>query len=479
MPFNNVRGRFGGVAVRRSLIVPSSSFTPGVLCVACGAAPVLCALIAPGLGLNPVLAAGAGAMLTGGVALTLLSRRRARGGELRQALEQLEPGTPPAPDESLADALARAARAARQRLAGAEELEATLRAVLDGVPSPVLATDTSGIVLVVNQAASEFFRERPGPLVGRNFEELFTQAEVLSLHAAAIQGSVGQGQVRLTGPDGARLYQVFACPTPGAGSVGAIMTMRDVTELATAVQLKTDFVANASHELRTPLSAIRGAVETLEVGAWDEPPMRERLTRMIANNVSRLEDMVRDLLDLSTLESPEAPVELSTSRLSDITSTLRDVFEGTAAERGLMLSFEIDPRLERLHTDPKLLLLVLRNLIDNAIKFAYEQTEVRVVGEYVPAPAAVRPGARFRVIDQGIGIPYGAQHRVFERFYQVDGSRTGHVQRRGTGLGLAIVKHAVRRLGGAISVESVWKQGTTMTVELPASVEFISAEPAA
>ena len=445
-----------------------SADSPGVLCAACAAAPALCALGAPLANVNPGLAALAGGVVMGGIALAILARHRVGGATLRQALRQLDPAAAPGPDERLAQAFARVVQQASERLRSSAELEATLRGVLDGVPSPVLATDKAGIVLFANQAAAEFFRERPGLLAGRNFEELFTQAEVLSLHAAALQGGVGQGRVRLTGPSGARLYQIFA--SPGAPPLGAIMTMRDVTELATAVQLKTDFVANASHELRTPLSSIRGAVETLEDGAWEDPPMRLRLTRMIASNVTRLEDMVRDLLDLSRLESPEAPVELAPCRLSDVIAALRDTFEPVAAERSVMLTFEIDPRLERLHTDAKLLLLVLRNLIDNAIKFAYEQTEVRVLGELTPA-AAARSGARFRVVDQGIGIPYGAQHRVFERFYQVDGSRTGHPQRRGTGLGLAIVKHAVRRLGGAISVESVWKQGTTMTVELPASVD--------
>ncbi|MFA6043661.1 MAG: ATP-binding protein [Phycisphaerales bacterium] len=459
--------------------MPTSTYTPGVLCVACAAAPALCAALAPMLHLHSGLAALAGSVVVGSASLIMLARRGARGAALRQALKDLDPTIVPGSEETLVDTLARAASNASARLQAAAELDATLRGVLDGVPSPVLATDKAGVVVFANEAASGFFRDRVGPLTGRNFEELFTQAEVLSLHASAQQGGIGQGQVRLTGPDGARLYQVFASPSPGVLPLGAIMTMRDVTELATAVQLKTDFVANASHELRTPLSSIRGAVETLEDGAWEDEPMRNRLTRMIAGNVTRLEDMVRDLLDLSTLESPEAPVELTTCRLSDVTSALRDTFEPVASERSVMITFEIDPRLERMHTDPKLLLLVLRNLIDNAIKFAYEQTEVRVVGEITPAPVTVRPGARFRVVDQGIGIPYGAQHRVFERFYQVDGSRTGHVQRRGTGLGLAIVKHAVRRLGGAISVESVWKQGTTMTVELPASVELAQAEPAA
>lgn len=448
----------------------TSSYTPGVLCLACAAAPGLCAAAAPLLHLHPGLAASAGGAVVAGVSLIILAWGGTRGASPRQSPVN------PDPDRTPANSVAQLATASGGRLQGTSELDTTLRGVLDGVPSPLLATDKAGRVVFANKAAGEFFRDRPGPLTGRNFEELFTQAEVLSLHASAQQGSTGRGQVRLAGPDGARLYQVFACPSPGVPALGAIITMRDVTELATAAQLKTDFVANASHELRTPLSSIRGAVETLEDGAWEDEPMRGRLTRMIAGNVARLEDMVRDLLDLSRLESPEAPVELTTCRLADVVSALRDTFEPVAAERRVVLVFELDPGLERMHTDPKLLLLVLRNLIDNAIKFAYEQTQVRVVGEITPA--SVRPGARFRVVDQGIGIPYGTQHRVFERFYQVDGARTGHVQRRGTGLGLAIVKHAVRRLGGAISVESVWKQGTTMTVELPASVEPSPADPA-
>ena len=76
-------------------------------------------------------------------------------------------------------------------------------------------------------------------------------------------------------------------------------------------------------------------------------------------------------------------------------------------------------------------------------------------------------GVRLRVIDEGLGIPLDQQPRIFERFYQVDPSRDGFASRRGTGLGLAIVKHAVKALGGTIRMESVWKQGTEMIVELP------------
>lgn len=366
----------------------------------------------------------------------------------------------------------------RERAELAERGHESLRRVLDAVPSPVLAQDRSGVCVVCNAAAERFFEGRSGGVVGRPLEELFTQAEVLNQHAAAMKGASGSAEVRFTTRDGMRTYQVLTVPARGgdAGGIATVMTLRDVTELAAAVQVKTDFVANASHELRTPLSSIRAAAETLSDGAWDDPGMRERLVRMIASNAERLEEMVHDLLDLSRLESPEAPVQPRRVRGSEIARLLIETFEVAAAERSVRVSIEFDPRLERMHTDPRLLTLVLKNLLENAIKFAYEGTTVRVTGEVLEG-GGERQGARFRVIDQGIGIPLGHQQRVFERFHQVDPSRAGTAQRRGTGLGLAIVKHAVKALGGTISVDSVWKQGTTMTVELPGLVEPGTEQP--
>ncbi|MDX2131142.1 MAG: ATP-binding protein [Planctomycetota bacterium] len=350
-----------------------------------------------------------------------------------------------------------------------------LRRVLEGVPSPVFALDRAGVVLAHNPSAREFFSDRPGPLVGMALEDLFTQAEVLGQHSAALAGTARAGQIRVTTREGVRTFQVLTAPAPpGANAqsgVAAVLTLRDVTELATAVQLKTDFVANASHELRTPLSSIRVAVETLADGAWDDHAMRERLAQMIGQNVERLEDMVRDLLDLSRLESPEAPVQSEPVDTEEVFDHLREMFAGEAAERSLELDFTFDVQVAQLQTDPKLIHLILKNLLENAVKFAYAGTTVRLVGSLVPGPPGRRAGARFRVIDRGIGIPMANQHRVFERFYQVDPARSGGSPRRGTGLGLAIVKHAVKVLGGTIGVESVWKEGTTMTVELPGVVE--------
>lgn len=358
--------------------------------------------------------------------------------------------------------------------------QANIRAVLDAVESAVFCTDSAGRVMVANTAGERFFANRS--VVGARIEELFTQAEILGLHANAAAGRNATVQIRMNRAEGARVCQAMAyrvpwqraalrddeAARPERGREAIVIVIRDVTELAMAVQLKAEFVANASHELRTPLASIRGAVETIQDGAKDEPAMLDRLSQMIAQNVSRLEDLVRDLLDLSRLESPDIVVTREAIRLEIIVEQLQEMFMPVCVERKIAIAADIDPACAVITSDAKLLTLILKNLFDNATKYAYPETAVRVVARPIqPAAPGGRPGVRISVVDLGMGIPIGHQQRVFERFYQVDPSRSGVAVRRGTGLGLAIVKHATKTLGGNIRVESVWKQGTTMIVELP------------
>lgn len=349
---------------------------------------------------------------------------------------------------------------ARREAAAANLARSTALGVLDGVPAPILGTDASGEIVAANAAASVMLSPRDGRLAGRHLGDLFTQQEVIDLHRGATRGSEGRGEIRWTSPEGVRIFEVCATPWDRGGAACAVLTFRDITELAVASQLKTDFVANASHEVRTPLSAIKGAVETLADGADEDPAMRRRLIAMIGENARRLEDLTRDLLDLSRLETPDAPPSISVVRPGEIASVMGAHFAAACAERKVGLEFETAADAAETATDARLLHLILRNLIENAVKFAYEGTTVRVSAERAEG------GVRWRVADEGIGIPLDQQSRIFERFYQVDQSRTGNGP-RGTGLGLAIVKHAVKLLGGTIRVDSVWKRGTTMTVELP------------
>ena len=349
-----------------------------------------------------------------------------------------------------------------------------LRRVLDAAGTPIIATDDRGVITAASRSAS---RTLGGgrQLVGVRFDELFTQPELHEMERLARAGEPGRARLKMP-IEGELRTLVVSADSLDSGS-GCVVTLRDVTELVKAAELKADFAANASHELRTPIASIRGAAETIRGPARDDPAMLERLTGMIASNAARLEALVNDLLDLSRLESGETPPTLTEVDLGEVFAAQREQFEPTCRRKNLRVEFDVDPRVARIRTDPVLLDLILRNLVENATKFAREGTPV-VLGarpESIPvdpvnpppAGADLPVGVRITVRDQGLGIPIAHQQRIFERFYQVDRARTGGSVQRGTGLGLAIVKHAARRLGGVVGVDSVYQQGTTMIVELP------------
>lgn len=425
------------------------------------------------------------------------------------ALDHREPpGKPdpePIPQEPLPALLDRLEAAIQGRLVRLLETRAMLRAIIEGVDAPVFAIDPAGLVVLCNRAGERLMHRRATGLLGAPLEDVFSSSRLLSLAEKAQRGTAVREDIELSFDEKPRTFEVAALPArtaiedlPARGPhrAGVVLTLRDVTDIVQTVRLKTDFVANASHELRTPIASIRAAVETMRTCPDDDRPMRARLISMTEQAVLRLEEMVADLLDLSALETATQPPARRPLPFSEVADALQALFETTRRERNVALAFEAAPELERLETDPKLIYLILRNLVDNAIKFAHPGTTVRVVA--VPADIRHKPldaegqpphdrppppaltaltGMRIAVIDRGEGIPLKHQARIFERFYQVDPSRQRTNARRGTGLGLSIVKHATRRLGGDIHVASVYGEGTTMTVELPDCVRIDDSLP--
>lgn len=338
--------------------------------------------------------------------------------------------------------------------------EGRLDRLIEAVGDPVIAIAPDGVVLHANALASRILG-LTRPLTGRYVEEVVTKAELLDRISRGRRGESWRGSIRLPSAGGVRVCDVSIIPLGAEAPAAVVATIRDITELDGALKLKTDFVANASHELRTPIAAIKGAAETLTIAHGDEP-MRTRLVGMIESHVLRLEEMVSDLLDLSKLESETMKLEVRPVSLGEMLAELGQLLEDLCRRRGVTLEFDVEPSCETIRTDRRLLVLIAKNLIENAVKFTAEGTAVRI---------EARPGAQagscvIRVIDRGQGIPLAQQQRIFERFYQVDPSRSG--AQRGTGLGLAIVKHAARLLDGSVEVQSVWNQGTTMVVTLPA-----------
>ncbi len=356
----------------------------------------------------------------------------------------------------------------------AQHLAARIGSILDSADVPILATNNDGSIIQANFAAKSILGSGR-PLIGEHFDSLITQSAVHELERLARSGESGHARLQLPVGSDMRIFDVAADPI--ASSRGSVCTFTDITELSRSEALKADFAANASHELRTPIASIIGAVQTLEGPAKDDPAMIQRLIQMISSNASRLDLIVKDLLDLSKLESTLVPVVLSRIDLAELVEQNSLPFFSVCQRRGLTIETRIDSDCSVITSDESMLELILRNLIGNATKFAHENTTITIHAEPITLgidPASPPPdglagalGVRIGVRDKGIGIPFSQQQRIFERFYQVDEARDGSSARRGTGLGLAIVKHAARTLGGNIRLKSIHQQGTTMIVELP------------
>jgi signal transduction histidine kinase len=252
----------------------------------------------------------------------------------------------------------------------------------------------------------------------------------------------------------------------GAVASGRLLVLTDVTPLARMIQVKADFAANASHELRTPLSAIRAATETLmSIDPSRDAVAVQRFAAIIDRQSSRMEALVRDLLDLSRIESSPAPSPSGPVNLPGFLADLHARYRERLELKSLQWTTDLPSGLPQLQANAHLLRLVLDNLVDNAVKFTASGGHIRV------SAFACDEGAgrfvRIEVADDGCGIPPEEQERVFERFYQVERSRSG--ADRGTGLGLSIVRHAVAALGGTVRLASEPGRGTTVSVTLPIS----------
>jgi two-component system phosphate regulon sensor histidine kinase PhoR len=249
---------------------------------------------------------------------------------------------------------------------------------------------------------------------------------------------------------------------------GAMVLLRDITELERLERVRKDFVANVSHELRTPLTAIRGAAETLLDGALEDTERRRRFVEMISSNASHLTNISSDLLALSSLESGKALPQLSPVPVAECVGAALSTVESEAVMRGVELACGDIPNDLRVLGYRGRLDQVLINLLHNAVKFNRPGGSVHV---NVDVSAADR--VRIAITDTGIGIPSEELPRVFERFYRVDKARSREVG--GTGLGLSIVKHAMEQMHGEITVESTLGKGSCFTMDLPSSFNAVAS----
>jgi two-component system phosphate regulon sensor histidine kinase PhoR len=258
--------------------------------------------------------------------------------------------------------------------------------------------------------------------------------------------------------------------------VAVALAVHDVTELQRLTRIRRDFVANISHELRTPVTSIHLLAETLRNGAINDKKLAGQLLKKITAQADTLSQLAQELMDLSMIESGQAPLKLGIYPLCDIAQTQVDRMQPQAERKNLQLNIKIPPELKVL-ADETMLGRVIGNLLHNGIKFT-EKGHVTIAAH----PGSIAAGKdgddwiTVSVADTGIGMPTAELGRVFERFYKVDQARSR--KKTGTGLGLAIARHVVEAHGGRIWAESDGHSGAAIFFTLPLE-EFQAAQPAA
>ncbi len=223
--------------------------------------------------------------------------------------------------------------------------------------------------------------------------------------------------------------------------------------------MKDQLLSNVSHELRTPITIVKSALELMM--DEDVTEEQEKLVTMSKSNLNRLDTLVGDLLFFSKKGRSIPEEEIEKVTLRDVINEAVSGISHMAEINDITVTINVPKTLPKVDASKSRLIQVFTNLLGNSIKFNKEKGEIEIRADYKEGDEEVRVS----VSDTGVGIPKGQLPRVFERFYQVDGTTSRKYG--GTGLGLSITKSIVEAHGGKIWVESEVGKGTTFHFALP------------
>ena len=345
------------------------------------------------------------------------------------------------------------------------------RSILDAIPVPISVTDVDMAWTFVNTAVESLIGMKRDTIYGMPCSTMGT--EICNTHDCGI--SCAKRYVDRTFFNSAgKSYQVDVSKLTNLGgdTVGYVEVMQDVTMLRIqrdlailarehAESVKSEFLANMGHELRTPMNSIVGFSELALVN--EAPPkVKDYLTKILLNSELLLQ-IINDLLDISKLEFGKLKLEVVPFNIHELLGPCKNIFAEKAKEKGLDLSYYIDPSInDSLLGDPARLRQALTNLLSNAIKFTNNgDVNIKI---YTKESSEDKTKIYFEVKDSGIGITPQQIAVIFDPFAQANTGTTRNY--RGTGLGLSIANNIIELMGGKVSVESIAGAGSTFSFEL-------------
>ncbi len=382
--------------------------------------------------------------------------------------------------------------------AGGSATPAPFAQALEALADPVLLVfaerpdDLSNrTVVFANAAARDLL---PGTQGGARLASVMRSPSVLEAIDESMFGAFAREAVYESGGVQERIWTVRTTPLEAPDGRLIMAHFRDETASRRAERSRVDFLANASHELRTPLASLSGIIETLRGHAREDPEAREQFLRIMSVQAERMRRLIDDLMSLSRIELNEHVPPAGSCDLALAVADVADALKPMTADKKVRLVLNLAPGgASQLRGDRHQIVQVVQNLLDNAVKYSPSGGAVRVeivcglsaaealasaAPAFVGVPGAGRlslltpdrapEGAQYallRITDEGPGLAREHLPRLAERFYRVEGQKSG--ERLGTGLGLAIVKHVMNRHRGGLLVESVQGRGAAFSAYFP------------
>lgn len=383
-----------------------------------------------------------------------------RGARVLRWLRRGEMGETPAMAGLWGEVADRTRRALRAR--ERDTLDAQLRlqeflAAIQASPNGVVLLDPEGRIEWCNQTAAEHF----GFDAQRDVMQLIGALVRDPAFAAYFSSDDYSQEIVIQGRDSTPMRPLkIAVHLHRYGQGRKLLLSRDITAVEQAETMRRDFVANVSHEIRTPLTVLTGFVETLQTLPLPEAD-RAHYLGLMAQQASRMQTLVNDLLTLSKLEGSPLPSSSDWISVRSLHAQCEQEARALSSVLGKAQEVRFDdaPDAEVAGSQTELL-SAMSNLVGNAIRYTPQGGRIHVQWRALPDGRQ-----EFSVRDSGPGIAPEHISRITERFYRVDRSRSRETG--GTGLGLAIVKHVVQRHGGELRIDSKPGAGSTFAIQLP------------
>jgi len=328
-------------------------------------------------------------------------------------------------------------------------------------PVAYVTLNQSGALVNYNAAAVQLLETNFSDLGGRSFFSLcdpeFNHSVLVEKIKAGL--TINELEMPLRTVMGSTVWvllSVFSLRERGE----LLLTLVNITEQKKIDTAKSEFVALATHQLRTPIAAIRYAADLLTKHIVDGQTERNATyLDKINRNVLRMLALINDFLHVSKLEMGTFATEASSITVNAFLDDILEEFEGRIANQHIAVTRRGEPATQTMSTDPRLLNIILSNIISNAVKYTPPEGSLDV--SYASDGQVIR----FAITDTGIGIPEAEIPQLFRKFFRASNAQSQHTE--GTGLGLYIVQEAAKQLGGSIEVASEEGKGTTFTVILP------------